>query len=128
MRNASAFGSLAQHSGVFVLMFVFGLMVMPTSQFQTTHVVRSSTTETKKITVQSIPKPKASARNRTGRKFHRQWPMTRAGDILTKLLFVWRENTDATPTPRDSHIPLLRIRCRLDGRIGKKDVIHGFTL
>jgi hypothetical protein len=57
-------------------------MVMTASQFQTTHVVCGSTTETKKITVQSIPKPKASTRNRTGRKFHRQWPMTGAGDIL----------------------------------------------
>ena len=75
MRNASAFGSLAQHSGVFALIFVFRLMVMPASHFQTTHVVCGSTTETKKITVQPIPKPKASARNRSGRKFHRQWPM-----------------------------------------------------
>ena len=72
MRNASAFGSLAQHSGVFVLIFVCVLMVMTASQFQTTHVVRSSTTEAKKIPVQPIPKPKAPARNRIGRKFDRQ--------------------------------------------------------
>ncbi len=71
MRNASAFGSLAQHSGVFVLIFLCVLMVMTASQFQTTHVVSGSTTETKKITVQPIPKPKASGRNRTGSKIHR---------------------------------------------------------
>ena len=80
MRNPCACGSLAQHSGVFVLMFLCGLMVMSTSQFQTANIVGGSTTETKKITVQPIPKQKASARNKTRRKFHRQWPMTRAGD------------------------------------------------
>ena len=97
MRNASAFGSLAQHSGVFVLIFVCGLMVMMASQFQTTHVVCGSTTETEKITVQPIPKPKASERNKARRKFHRQCPMPGAGEILTKLLFVRREDADAAP-------------------------------
>jgi hypothetical protein len=79
MHNASALGSLAQHSGDFVRIFVCVLMVMTASQFQTTHVVRSSTTETKKITVQPIPKAKAPTGN-TGRKFHCQWPTTRAGN------------------------------------------------
>jgi hypothetical protein len=63
-------------------------MEMTTSQFQTTDVVCGSTAETKKITVQPIPKPKASARNRTDRKFHRQWPMVGAGQrwqILRRL-------------------------------------------
>jgi hypothetical protein len=76
-------------------MFVFGLMA--TSQFQTTNVVCGSTTETKKITVQPIPKQKASARNRTSRKVHRQWPMTGAADIFAKLFLVRRENADAAP-------------------------------
>jgi len=89
-------------------------MVMMASQFQTTHVVCGSTTETEKITVQPIPKPKASARNKARRKFHRQWPMPGAGDILTKLLFVRREDADAAPPARNGHIPLLRIRRRLD--------------
>ncbi|HWF18182.1 MAG TPA: hypothetical protein VG754_02900 [Verrucomicrobiae bacterium] len=65
-----------------MLIFVCVLMVMTASQFQTTHVVCGSTTETEKITVQPIPKPKASARNKARRKFHRQWPMTGADDIL----------------------------------------------
>ena len=43
----------------------------------TTNVVGGSTTETKKITVQPIPKQKASARNKTRRKFHCQWPTDR---------------------------------------------------
>ena len=51
-----------------------------------------STTEANKITVQPIPKQMLSARDRTGRKFHRQWPMTGAGDILTKLLLSLRSS------------------------------------
>src|ERR1035438_4380121 len=98
MRNASASGSLAQDWGVFVLMLVCGLMVMTTSQFQTTNVVCGSTTETKQIAVQPIPKPKASARNRTGRKVHRQWSVPGAADIFAKLFLVGCENADAAPS------------------------------
>ena len=87
-----------------------------------------STTEANKITVQPIPKPMLSARDKTGRKFHRQWPMTGARDILTKLLLVRRENADAAPSARNGDIPLLRVRCRLNGRIGEQDVIHRFAL
>jgi hypothetical protein len=122
MRNPRACGSLAQHSGNFVLMFLCGLMVMPPSQFQTTNVFGGSTTEAKKITVQPIPKQQASARNKARREFHCQWPMTGAGDILAKLLLVRREDADATPSARNRHIPLLRVRRRLDGRIGEEDV------
>ena len=130
MRNPRACGSLAQHSGVFVLMFLYGLMLwlMLLSQMETENSFGGSTTEANKITVQPIPKPMLSARDRTGRKFHRQWTMTGAGDIFTKLLLIRRENAEATPPPRDGHIPLLRIRCQLDRRIGKQDVIHGFAL
>ena len=110
MRNPFASGSLAQHSGVFVLMFLCVLMVMPTSHFQTTNVVGGSTTETKKITVQPIPKQKASARNKARREFHCQWPMARASEILAKLLLVRREDADAAPSARNGHIPLLRVR------------------
>jgi len=91
-------------------MFLCVLMVMPTSHFQTTNVVGGSTTETKKITVQPIPKQKASARNKARREFHCQWPMARASDILAKLLLVRREDADASTPPRDGHIPLLRVR------------------
>ena len=63
---------------------------------------------------QPLPKRMPSARDKTGRKFHRQWPMTGTGDILTKLLLVRRENADAAPPARNCYIPLLRIRRRLD--------------
>src|ERR1700685_832720 len=95
MRNPAACGSLFQHSGDFVLMFVLGLIT--TSQFQTTNVVGGSTTKTKKITVQLIPKQKASSRNRTGRKFHRQRSVPGAADVFAKLFLVRCENADAAP-------------------------------
>ena len=130
MRNPRACGSLAQHSGVFVLMFLYGLMfwLMLLSQMETENSFGGSTTEANKITVQTIPKPMLSARDRAGRKFHRQWPMTGAGDVLTKLLLVRRENANAAPPARNGHIPLLRVRRRLDRRIGKQDVIHRLAL
>ena len=103
-------------------------MVTPTSHFQTDKVVGGSTTETKKIAVQPIPKTNASAWNKTRRKFHCQWPMAGAGDILAKLLLVRREDADAAPPARNGHIPLLRVRRGLDGRIGEQDVIHRLAL
>jgi hypothetical protein len=57
-------------------------MVMTTSQFQTKHIVRRSTTETKRITVQPIPKQKPSARNKARREFQCRWLMAGASDIL----------------------------------------------
>src|SRR5208283_1919733 len=94
MRNPRACGSLAQHSGVFVLMFLYGLIfrLMLLSQMETENSFGGSTTEANKITVQPIPKPTLSALDKTGRKFHRQWPMTGAGDILTKLLLSLRSS------------------------------------
>jgi hypothetical protein len=76
-------------------MFVLGLMTA--SQFQPTNVVGGSTTKTKKITMQSIPKQKASWRNRTGRKFHRQWSVPGAADVFAKLFLVRCENANAPP-------------------------------
>src|SRR5208282_2684866 len=130
MRNPRACGSLAQHSGVFVLMFLYGLMfrLMLLSQMETENSFGGSTTEANKITLQPVPKQMPSARDKTGRKFHRQRPMTGAGDILTKLLLVRRENVNTAPPARNGHIPLLSVRCGLDRRIGKQDVIHGFAL
>jgi hypothetical protein len=109
-------------------MFLYGLMLwlMLLSQMETENSFGGSTTEANKITVQPIPKKMLSARDRIGRKFHRQWPMTGAGDIFTKLLLVRRENANAAPPARNGHIPLLRVRRRLDRRIGKQDIIHGF--
>src|ERR1022692_1085405 len=128
MRNASAFGSLAEHSGVLVLILVFGLMVMITSQFQTAHVFGGSTTETQEIAVQSFPKQSASGRNPAIGKFHRQWPMTRAAYVFAKLLLVRRENADAPPSARDADIPLLRARRGLDRRVREQNIIHGLAL
>jgi hypothetical protein len=82
MRNPRAFGSLAQHSGDFVLIFVYGLMVMQPGQFQPANVVGGATAEAKQITVQPVPKQKTLARNKTRRQFHGQWPVTGAGHIL----------------------------------------------
>jgi len=98
-------------------MFLYALMfwLMLLSRMETENSFGGSTTEANKITVQPIPKPMLSALDKTGRKFHRQWPMTGAGDIFTKLLLVRRENTNAAPSARNGHIPLLRIRRRLDG-------------
>ena len=105
MRNPRACGSLAQHSGVFVLMLLYGLMfwLMLLSRMETEYSFGGSTTEANKITVQPIPKPMLSAQGKTGRKFHRQWPMTGTGDILTKLLLVRRENANAAPPARNGH-------------------------
>src|SRR5450756_441230 len=107
MRNPRACGSLAQHSGVFALIFLYGLMfcLKLLSRVDTENSFGGSTTEANKITVQAIPKPMLSARDKTGRKFHRQWPMTGTSYILTKLLLVRRENADTAPPPRDGHIP-----------------------
>ena len=100
MRNPRACGSLAQHSGVFVLMFLYGLMfwLMLLSQMETENSFGGSTTEANKITVQPIPKQMLSARDRTGRKFHRQWSVPGAADIFPKLFLVGRENADAPPS------------------------------
>jgi hypothetical protein len=74
------------------------------------------------------PKQKASARNIAGREFHCQWAMTGAGDILSKLLLVRRYDEDAAPPARNRHVPLLRVRRRLDGRIGEQNIIHRLAL
>jgi hypothetical protein len=87
-------------------MFMYGLMfwLMFLSQMETENSFGGSTTEANKITLHPIPKQMLSARDKTGRKFHRQWPMTGAGDVFTKLLFVRRENANAAPPARNSHI------------------------
>ena len=58
MRNPRACGSLAQHSGVFVLMFLYGLMfwLMLVSRVETENSLGGSTTEANEITVQAMPR------------------------------------------------------------------------
>src|SRR5438445_2139634 len=77
--------------------------------------------------MQPIPNADDTARGKAGCKFHCQWPMAAAGDILAQLLLVRREDADATSPARNGHIPLLRVRRGLDGRIGKQDVIRGVS-
>ena len=69
MSNPRACGSLAQHSGVFVLKFLYGFMfwLVLLSLMETENPFGDSTTEANKITMQAIPKRMLSARDRTGR-------------------------------------------------------------
>ena len=53
-------------------------MVTTTHQFQTTERVGGALSESEKMTVQPIPKPNATARNKTSRKFHGQRPDDRS--------------------------------------------------
>src|SRR5206468_12588185 len=96
--TARAFGSLAQHSGDFVLMPLSGLQVMTTRQLQTTKSVGGALSKSKQMAVQTIPKEDATARDKAGRQLHRERPMARTGDVLAQLLFVRREDANATPT------------------------------
>jgi hypothetical protein len=54
--TARAFGSLAQHSGVFVLMVLCGLRVMTTRKLQAAEVVSSPATETQQVSRAADPK------------------------------------------------------------------------
>src|SRR6266567_6546535 len=62
--TARAFGSLAQHSGDFVLMHLFGLQVTTTRQLETTKSVGGALSKSKKMAVETIPKEYAAARDK----------------------------------------------------------------
>jgi len=79
-------------------MLLFGLQVTTTRQFQTTECVGGALSKSKKMAVQTIPKEDATARDKTGRQLHRQRPVAGTGDVLAQLLFVRREDANATPT------------------------------
>jgi hypothetical protein len=64
--TARAFGSLAQHSGDFVLMGFNWLMTMATRRFETAAVVRRAATEAQQIAMQPLPKADAAVHKRTG--------------------------------------------------------------
>lgn len=49
-------------------------------------------------------------------------------NILAKLRLVTGEDADAPPSTGNRHIPLLFVRGRLNGRVGKQDVIHRLAL
>ena len=78
--------------------------------------------------MQPVPKLVAVARAQAAGKFQRERPVTGANEIFAQLNFVRRENADAAPPARNGDIPLLGVGSRLDGRIGKKNVIHCFAL
>jgi len=130
MRNPRACGSLAQHSGVFVLMFLYGLMFLVdvVESNGDGKCFRQLDDRSEEDNRAGDSKADAVRAGQAFREFHRQWPMPRAGHIFTKLLLVRRENADAAPPARNGHIPLLSVRCGLDRRIGKQDVIYGFAL
>jgi hypothetical protein len=77
---------------------MFLLVFMVTCDFQAAKGVGSPLAEPKQITMQPVPKPVGMARTKTMPKFHSQWPVSRANQILTQLNFIRRENADATPT------------------------------
>jgi len=110
----AALASLSQHSGVFVLIILFLLMVFALSFFQMAEDVRRALAESKHIAMQVIPKLQATARREILRQFQRQWPVTGTAHVFAELLLVGRENTDAAPPARDCYIPLLCIRRRFD--------------
>jgi hypothetical protein len=86
MRNPRACRSLAQHSGDFVFLLVFGLLMsMPTSLLQTAKRVSGTTTETQHMTVQTIPKAHDATRRRPCGKIQCQRAMARTCDILSKF-------------------------------------------
>src|ERR1035441_7566687 len=78
--------------------------------------------------MQPVPKPVAVARAQATGKFKRKRPVTGAHEVFTQLNFIRRENADAAPPARNGDIPLLGVGSRLDGGIGKEDVIHRFAL
>src|SRR6185503_2513799 len=105
--TARAFGSLAQHSGVFVLMGFNGLMTT-TRKCEPAEMVRSPATEAQHVAMEAIPKANATPRRETASQFKRQRPVTGASHVLAQLLLVRREDANATPPTRNRHVPLLR--------------------
>ena len=91
-----AFGSLAQHSGDLVFMFLCGLRVTTTGKLEMAELVSRTTTEAHHVAVQPIPEADARARRQTRRQVQRQWPLTWAGYILAQPLLVRRENLNPT--------------------------------
>ena len=98
MRNPRACASLDQHSGVFLFILSSELIVMPTSHLQSAEGVSGAFAESKKMTVQSVPKPNATAWSEPGRKFNRQWAMPGARNVSAKLFLVGGEDADAAPS------------------------------
>src|SRR5262245_53857353 len=100
MRNPRACLSLAQHSGDFVFILLCGLFVMPmpTSHLKSAEGVGGAFAESKKTTVQPVPKPDAAAWSEPGRKFNRQWAMPGARNVSAKLFLVGREDADTAPS------------------------------
>ncbi len=78
--------------------------------------------------MQPVPKRIAIERTQAAGKIQRQWPVAGTDEIFPQLNFIWSENTDAPPATRNGDIPLLRVRCGLDGGIGKENIIHRLAL
>lgn len=78
--------------------------------------------------MQMIPKQIAVARAQATCKFQCERPVAGTDEVFAQLNFIRRENSDAAPPARNGDIPLLGIGSRLDGGIGKEDVIHRLAL
>jgi hypothetical protein len=128
MRTPFAFGSLPQHSDDSVLMSVCHVEVTPPGLFQPANWVGGMFAKAEEITVKPIPKLPASLVAQLTREFHCQRSVTCACNVFAKLFLVRREYADAAPATRNRHIPLLRIRGRLNGRVGEQNVVHGLAL
>jgi hypothetical protein len=76
--------------------------------------IRRPPAKPKQVAMQMIPQHVATTRHEISRQFQCQWPVTGTGHVFAELLLVRCEDADATPPARDGHIPLLRIRRRLD--------------
>ncbi|HUZ07485.1 MAG TPA: hypothetical protein VMV89_08345 [Candidatus Paceibacterota bacterium] len=81
-----------------MLIFLFGLVTLPAGECQPDKIVGGATAKTKHVAVKPIPKSVIASRDKAGCKFHRKRAMSRARDIFAQLLFVRREDADATPS------------------------------
>ncbi len=78
--------------------------------------------------MQPAPKRVVPERAQATGKFQCQWPVAGTRQILVQLLLIRGENADAAPPARNGNMPLLRIRCGLDGGIGEQNAIHRLAL
>src|ERR1700726_1524027 len=64
----------------------------------------------------------------SGKKIERKFTLAAANYRMSELIFIGRENLDALSASRNRDIPLLRVRRRTDGGIGKQHMIDSFPL
>ncbi len=79
-------------------------MTMPAGQCQPDKIVGGATAKPQHIATQPIPKAATVTRDKAGCKFHRQWAMTKAHDIVayTALELIEDALNLKTPTVYDT--------------------------